>query len=249
MASLSSPKIEITPAILTSDFELMCERFDTYLAAGFSSIDIDIADDKFLSYNTVDYIKVVTLLVENQGAIVGNGMSIGIDLAVSNLPECLAEIIKLQTQTIIGDNLRIYVDSKIDKREINNFENSEFKYKALVLQAKENPTAKINFAAYQEIQCMGVKERKQGSDFYTGVIDKIVKLRDLGFEGVISIDGGVNLRTAPMLLELIAAGYLNRVSVGSYFQTAKDVKLSKQKLELALNMLPSLDSEEDSDYA
>ena len=79
---------------------------------------------------------------------------------------------------------------------------------------------------------MTVEIGSQGGKFQEEVMEKIDELRSLGYSGVVSVDGGVNLNTA----KFIKNHNINRVSVGSYFSKSNDIKLARMKLELALNM-------------
>ncbi len=78
------------------------------------------------------------------------------------------------------------------------------------------------------VQLMGIKRiGYQGEAFDEGVIEKIKHLREIHKDGIISVDGGVSLETAPRLLEAGA----DRLVSGSGIFNAKDIPQAIQNFK------------------
>ena len=78
---------------------------------------------------------------------------------------------------------------------------------------------------------MSIEIGFQGNRFNKKVIKRVEQLREIGYHKKISLDGGVNLKTA----NLIKGLKIDRVSVGSFFVRSKNIIKDKLKLEKALN--------------
>jgi pentose-5-phosphate-3-epimerase len=83
------------------------------------------------------------------------------------------------------------------------------------------------------VQIMTVDLGFQGSPFQDEMLAKVTKLRTSGFEGQIMIDGGVNERTLPLILE--NRGLPDTVAVGSYLARANNPKENYKILESIIN--------------
>lgn len=75
----------------------------------------------------------------------------------------------------------------------------------------------VNFIQFMGIATIGY----QGSPFDSRVLEKIASLRKMYPEVIISVDGGVNLETAPLLVK---AGANRLVSGSAIFQSGNDGK-------------------------
>ena len=83
------------------------------------------------------------------------------------------------------------------------------------------------------VQIMTVDLGFQGSPFQEEMLEKITKLRVNGFEGQIVIDGGVNDRTLPLILQ--NKGLPDIIGVGSYLTKAANPAENLKILESIIN--------------
>lgn len=96
-------------------------------------------------------------------------------------------------------------------------------------------TKLLDLAYYNQfsmIQLMCIEIGKQGNKFQPNVLEKVKKLRNLGYDREVSLDGGINLETA----HLIISSEVNSVAAGSYFSKSLDIPTDKRKLEHVLKL-------------
>ena len=78
------------------------------------------------------------------------------------------------------------------------------------------------------VQCMGIEKIGfQGQDFDERVLSQIKALKEKFPDLIISVDGGVNFKTAP---ELIQAG-VSRLIAGSLILKSQDIRETISELE------------------
>lgn len=212
--------IEITPAILETNISTF--RADFAKFKDFRSIDIDICFPPFTSLSTVK----LEDLVNDLDTFTST--SLGIHLMVAH-PE--VELEKLKPK-FVQHELRIYLHQESNLKFLRTFTWPKKWLRGVSLKAASNLNEVSFYDAFDEVQLMTVEIGKQGNSFIPEVLEKCSVLRELGYKKLISIDGGVNLKTAPVINNYA----LDRVSVGSYFVQSDNVELAKMKLELALNM-------------
>lgn len=82
---------------------------------------------------------------------------------------------------------------------------------------------KIDFVQFMGIEKIGY----QGQDFDARVLEKIANLREKFKRVIISVDGSVNLETAPKLIEAGA----NRLVSGSAIFESNDIKKTIEQLK------------------
>lgn len=214
--------IEISPAILTNDEALVSKLLDTYEAFSVAQIDIDFVEEVFSGNTTVAVEKVVALLTRNPIK-----KKIGFHLMLEK-PE---RAVRLITQTKEISEYMIYIHFESEHAFIFDqsldLENFGLAFK---LETKL-PDLKV-LAQFPEIQLMSIETGKQGNPFDEDVADKVAELRNMGYTGRVSLDGGVNLNTAPIIKDWP----IDRVSVGSYLQKSKQPELDLMKLQLATNL-------------
>lgn len=83
------------------------------------------------------------------------------------------------------------------------------------------------YLEYPLVQVMSVDIGDQGNPFEPKSLEKVKKLRELGYDREISIDGGINFET----IKYIIGTSVNSISVGSLFSKSLDVASDKRKLE------------------
>lgn len=214
--------IEISPAILTNDKGLMAKLLGVYAQFDTPQIDIDFVESSFAGNDTVPVEDVISTLVANPVQ-----KKIGFHLMLEK-PERAARLI-VQTKEVSDYMLFIHFESEytfifdksIDLEKVGLAFNLETKL----------PDIKV-LSQFPEIQFMSIETGKQGNPFDESAADKVAELRNMGYTGRVSLDGGINLKTAPVIKDWP----IDRVSVGSYLQKSKQPELDLMKLQLALNL-------------
>lgn len=221
--------IQITPAPLTQEPTELKALIEKLKEAGFDSIDIDIQEKPFATIDTLP----VNEAIEAVKVLDLQGMSIGWDLKMMQPKAAVDAISHLATD--LGVKMRVYLYSHAQLGFITNAN-----YLSLQIGLGVYPQVEIETLAgrdkFAEIQIMTIDSQQQGAALDGDLLEKVAALRSLGYQGKISIDGGVNLRSAELVRAYDKEYRIDRVSVGSYFQKAKDAKLAYQKLQLALNL-------------
>ncbi len=213
--------IQITPAILTDDLEAFKSLILKF--KDFESIDIDIIRSPFVENKTLQIEEIVGDLEHL------SSKSVGLHFMVQD-PE--KDLIKLKNSNLKDHNLRIYLQQESNLKFLNSFDWPKNWSRAVSIKIESNLFDINYYKQFYEVQLMSVTLGWQGSEFQMEVFEKLVNLKKMGYNGQVSLDGSVNLKTAKIIKDYA----VNRVSVGSYFTKADDVSLAKMKLELALNM-------------
>jgi pentose-5-phosphate-3-epimerase len=81
-------------------------------------------------------------------------------------------------------------------------------------------------------QVMSIDTGSQGGEFKPKALERVKELRDLGYDGEVALDGGINLET----IKEITKYPVDSLSVGSYFSKSLDVIEDKRKLERAIEL-------------
>lgn len=215
--------IKITPALLLDSKDDLSTMLQIYLEVGFKSIDIDIQETPFASDDTLTFEsawEVVTAL----GAF--DKVDLGWDIKAAT-PETEVKSIFAATS-----NCRAYVYPGADLEFIGSLTPAQRNKLGLGLLGMDNIKTDFDYNQFPEIQIMSIDEETQGGQIDVRLLDKISKLRDVGYTGKIAIDGGVNENTAALIRRYAP----DRVSVGSYFQASSDDLIAAyDRLSQALN--------------
>jgi len=212
--------IKVCPAILTSkveDFEKQLAEYSPLFDV--IDIDVNVKVDNFKGKVTVP-VETFLQIIEKYSK---NNFNIHL------MTEFPLEEIKKTVTSPIFKNLRfiIHQESRIDNQIFTLLGRNRV---AATLEVEtELETIKF-YENYSEVQFMTVEVGYQGATFQVKVLEKAKKLRNLGFKGIISIDGGVNFETA----EIIQRYPIDRVSVGSYFSKSSHVENDLKQLNDAL---------------
>jgi ribulose-phosphate 3-epimerase len=219
--------IKISPAILTYTKEDLDNQLKSYfelLGIG-SQIDIDIVVNGklFNAENTVD-LRMVSEAIEQIKII---HTTIGLHI-MADKP---FDITPQYKSYILANKTRYYVHQDADINDRFDHEVYDNDPYGIVL----NPRTELRniefYENFADVQIMTVEPGKQGGNFIEESLKKSLLLKEKGYEGIISVDGGVNLNTAAIIRKYP----IDRVSVGSYFSKSKDVKQALADLDLALN--------------
>ena len=217
--------IKICPAILESsvaEFNRQLTEYSIY----FKQIDIDviIPDKNFKGEKTVDYEYIL-----NRVGLYSNDF--GLHLMVSD-PFLIIDRFSRESKK----DFRFYIHQKvvdyslIDKIKRLADELNRKIFIGLVINPDENIKDLDYYLNFSEVQFMTVNPGLQGANFLKSSVENINVLRGVGYRGEVSVDGGIN----PDVLDFLKSYKIDRLSIGSYFSKAKNVK---QALDFLINRL------------
>jgi len=206
-------KKKINPAILVETFSELEKEVDALLQVT-NEFDIDLIDWKRTKLKTLKVIEAIEL---NRFAI------IHYDVMMDDARE----------------TVHILIESKTASRIIVNME-SDYAIQPLLNKIKEagiqtgislNPenTAKqaIKYFPYVDfIQIMTIEPGLQGNPFIESRLGLSIELRELGYEGMIGVDGGVDSKTIPIIKKYP----IDTLSIGSSFSRAPDPSFAYKNL-------------------
>lgn len=222
-------EVQITPAILTAAYEKAKELALKYIELGAEQIDIDIAEEGF-GLPTITLEEAVALIIEISKDSELPPLFWGLDIAIKDASSRVSDAVSDLLAAFVQPRIAVSTKCEIDYEKFLQLPT----YKALVIESDVNITLQHPWSELDEVQIMTIGKREQSSPFVPKLLEKTIKLRDKGFTGCISVDGGINLTTANDLKDYLADGVINRLSVGSYFQNSSDLENSLHKLMLAL---------------
>jgi len=211
--------IEVVPAILTDNIEDFKTFLDDYKI--FDKVDIDFIRKPYLENETV-YLSNVLKTLESFDN------NFGFHLMVLD-PEF--EVHMLLNSEFQSKPARIYAQQEANLKTYLNLKFPDNWEKNISVEADSELLSLDFYLQFDEVQFMTVKIGSQGNPFQEEVLKKVDRLREMGYNGKVSIDGGVNLKTSG----LIRKHKLDRVSVGSYFVKTVDDEKALKLLSDALN--------------
>jgi pentose-5-phosphate-3-epimerase len=212
--------VQITPAILVTDIGQLKQLIKRYVTAGIGTCDVDIQEKPFASDATSGFQDIWEVISHLP---IGN-ISLGWDLKMAQ-PE-----MALQTILTKFPKHRVYVYSSAELGFLKGLDLAEYHIGLGILAGDELPGMEV-LQSFPEVQVMTVRDEKQGGGLDVSLLERTRALRSMGYMGIISIDGGVDLET----VKLVQQYPIDRVSVGSYFQRSDDVQAAYEKLEAAFN--------------
>ena len=219
--------VEIIPAIIPQSFAEIEEKTGQIKNVA-KTVQIDITDGVFVPEKSWPYIpqgrnEFESLVRGERGFPHWEELNYEIDLMV-NEPELVIQnwitagaariIVHIESTAHVNDIVKSF-----GKDELGSFRSHELGI-ALNIETP-NDTIYSLMCQIDFIQCMGMEIiGHQGEPFSEKVIPKIKDLRKRFPEAILSVDGGVNEKSAP---KLIAAG-ANRLVSGSALWGAPDIK-------------------------
>ncbi len=225
---------EVIPAILAKDIQELRERI-AQISSVASVIQIDMCDGKFVDsfswpMSPYDQESTEAILNEEEGLPFWDSIDFEFDLMVMKAHEQFEFFVKLGAKRII-----FHVEAEGDIKTFKEF------LEGLDMYTRENieigvalntttpvETLKPIISHIDFVQCMGIEHiGHQGQTFDNRVIAQIASLRTSYPELIISIDGGVDEDTAPLLVKAGA----NRLVVGSALMRSYDIRETMRYLE------------------
>ena len=225
---------QVIPAVLVGSYEELREHVSR-VANLVSMIQIDVCDGKFTPIpswpmQASDQASVEGILNEEEGLPFWDSVDFEFDLMIENAEEQFEFFTRLGAKRII-----FHIEAQNDKEKFKEF------LEGLDMYTRENidigiaintTTPILELApilSYVDfVQCMGIEEiGHQGQPFDERVLTQISALRSNYPELIISVDGSVNEKTAPLLVQAGA----NRLVVGSALMASLDVRATIKQLE------------------
>lgn len=216
---------EITPSILTNDISDFRKKYAELFALShyFTKLHVDFADGKFVDAKTV--------------------MPVDLGFLKSSPLTLIAHLMTLAPQKYFQDAKNIGFKWVIFHLEAfkKDAEIDEAIAKARDLGLKVglalNPETPLHFAGrfltkVDMIQLMGIHPGAQGRSFLVTVIEKIMELRSLSKNVIISVDGGVKIGIAR---QCVKAG-ADILVAGSAILRSEDEEMAIEALKADIEM-------------
>lgn len=210
--------VEIIPAIMPESVEDIRKKLTDIMGMA-STIQLDLMDGNFVKgitwpYNHSDDDWYEKILAEEEGLPFWDRFNYEFDLMINNAKEQFDVFTRLGASRVV-----FHMEAENDTKEFKDFlegidlyvrENVQI---GLAVGLKTNIEEVFAMTPYVDfIQCMGIDPvGLQGAPFKEEVLGRIETLKSRFPDLSISVDGGVNLLTAP---KLIASG-ADRLIVGS----------------------------------
>jgi len=214
-------KIKVAPSILSADFSCLDREIRKVESAGADLIHIDVMDGHFVPNITigpvvVKYIRKVTKL------------PLDVHLMIEN-PE-------KYTQAFIdagADMITVHIET-ISGKALKNL-SVRLKKKGIKLGISLNPATplikvKKALGLADFVLVMSVNPGFGGQEFIKNAVEKIKELRKI-YDGDISVDGGINDRTAKLVLDAGA----NILAAGSYIFKSGNARAAIERIRNAGN--------------
>jgi len=201
--------VEVIPAIMPESFEDLNEKYSRVREYA-AIVQIDVMDGEFVSSKSWPYTAVQSPILNKID------FDFEVDLMVENPEKFIGDWIKFGAKRVI-----VHIESinRIEDVFLKIPSDIEFgiALNTTTLNEKIYPLVeKIDFVQFMGIEKIGY----QGQEFDKRVLSKIANLREKFPRVIISIDGGVDLQTAP---KLVKAG-ANRLVSGSAIFESSDIK-------------------------
>lgn len=209
----------IIPAILEQSPDAFIKRIHE-LSPHFPHLHVDIADGKFVPNKTVQIEQITHAITNRQ--LPTNNTTFHFHLMVDNYTSELKTLQLLSSSIMIG-TIFIHLAAFINQSRVGNNDHCSLQI-GIVL----NPEDEIlphweKVKQFSTVQLMTVHPGFQGAPFIPLVLRKIEALKNLGFEGKIVLDGGINDKILSLIIENPSKPDI--LCVGSFLKENIDKKI------------------------
>ncbi|MBI4982256.1 MAG: ribulose-phosphate 3-epimerase [Candidatus Omnitrophica bacterium] len=209
-------RIKVAASSLSADCICLADDVKRVENAGADLIHVDVMDGHFVPNITIGPLVVRSLRKVTKLPLDVHLMIENPDKYVQGFVEAGSDMITMHIETIDADNF-----IKISK---------DLKIKKVLAGVSLNPDTDLEkikpvLSDVDFVLVMSVFPGFGGQEFIPESVEKIKQLRSI-FKGDISVDGGINDKTAK---QVIAAG-ANILAAGSYIFGAKDVKQAIERI-------------------
>ncbi len=209
-------KIKVAPSILAADYSHLAKDIKKVEAAGCDLLHIDVMDGHFVPNITIGpmVVKAIRKITK---------LPLHSHLMIENPFRYINEFIDAGS-----DIITVHIET-VTKNEINKYKKT-VNARGVKLGVSLNPATPVErilplAGSLDWVLVMSVNPGFGGQEFIPSVIPKIKKLRGV-YSCDIEVDGGVNDKNAPLLIEAGA----NVMAAGTYIFKAKNTKQAMEKL-------------------
>ncbi|MCM8795171.1 MAG: ribulose-phosphate 3-epimerase [Candidatus Omnitrophica bacterium] len=210
-------KIKVAASIIASDFSCLEREIKKVEQAGIDILHIDIMDGHFVPNITIgpDVVRCISKITS---------LPLDVHLMIKKPERFIDDFIKAGSNML---TVHIETISVLGiRRQVSRLKPKGIRWGVSLNPATPLERIKPVLKYVDFVLVMSVNPGFSGQEFIPAVIPKIKKLRSI-FEGDISVDGGINDKVAPRLIQAGA----NILASGSYIFSAKDTRLAIEKLK------------------
>ncbi len=211
--------IKVAPSILSADFARLGAELAAILAGGADMVHVDVMDGHFVPNITIGPVVVKDLSRSTPLPLDVHLMIENPQKYVDAFADAGADMITVHIETI-GKTGIAAIRKKLARRKV----------RLGVSLNPATPLARIKpvLGLADFVLVMSVNPGFGGQEFMFGAVDKIAQLRKV-FEGDISVDGGINAKTA----KLVTRAGANVLAAGSYIFKSDDYRKAIRSLRCA----------------
>lgn len=212
-------KIKIAPSILSADFSCLDRELSKIERAGADLVHIDVMDGHFVPNITIGPVVVKYIKKHTR-------LPLDVHLMIKNPQKYADEFVKA------GSDMVTFHIETISNTEFRK-QKSRLSKKGVSVGISLNPNTPLSrikpVLGYADfVLVMSVYPGFSGQEFISSVLPKIKQLRAI-FNGDISVDGGINDKTAGLVIKAGA----NILAAGSYVFGAANVKQAIERIRNA----------------